>query len=321
MNRFSSFDLIKGIAALLIVCLHCENSDVFDSILHLMGRMAVPMFFIITGFFLPKLIKKGLLNKHIVKILKITLLSSILYILLFFIDSIVLNKSFQDINSLFSWEQFKYGLLFGRNPINNHGGHLWYLFSILYVMFFVYLFIKKYNISRLYVLIVPLFLIGYVLSSIQDMPRPYYQNYLLIGLPYVLLGSLISEQSLETFFTNKRVKILLSVCALLYVLEIGLYVSVNLPAHREHYLMIIPTVSLILIWCKHNPQAFQKSLLARIGRDYSLYIYVFHFYIVQKMWICFHGEVYSSKLQMSVSLILTLFICHLYIKMKYRKTI
>ena len=111
MNRFSSFDLIKGIAALLIVCLHCENSDAFDSILHLMGRMAVPMFFIITGFFLPKLIKKGLLNKHIVKILKITLLSSILYILLFFIDSIVLNKSFQDIYSLFSWEQFKYGLL------------------------------------------------------------------------------------------------------------------------------------------------------------------------------------------------------------------
>ena len=48
-NRVCSIDFVKGIAAILIVCLHCFRLDAIDGLIHIIAKLSVPVFFIITG--------------------------------------------------------------------------------------------------------------------------------------------------------------------------------------------------------------------------------------------------------------------------------
>lgn len=317
-NRSCSVDFIKGVAALSIICLHCANNDAFDSIIHLVGRMAVPMFFIITGYYLPSMIKFGHLSRHIVKILKIILGGLVFYLPLYCLDAYLDGDFLEKLSLVIQWNSLGWQFLYGKYPFNVGAGHLWYLMAILYILCFILLFTKKYSVKKLYVLIPILFLIGYMISSFdfENNMRSYYHNYLFTGMPYVLLGSFIREQALGQQLTNRRLGVLLLLFSALYLAEIGFYVFTGLPARREHYLCIIPLVSIILVWAVKNPNFGNRSFITTIGRDYSIYIYVIHFYIVQKMWPLFHGTSLDSKLQMLTSIALSLLAVYFYLFIK-----
>ncbi len=322
-NRSSSIDFFKGIAAILIVCLHCTNNDPLDSIIHLVGRMAVPMFFIITGYFLPSMIKSDHLSSHIAKILKIILGSLLFYLFMYCVDAYLHGDFWGQLSQVILWDRLGWQFLFAKFPFNVGAEHLWYLMAILYIMCFMQLFTKKYSIKKLYLLIPILFLIGYLISSfvLEDCMRYYYHNYLFIGMPYVLLGSFIREHAMGQRLTNRQLGGLIALFAVLYIAEIGLYVFTGLPAHREHYLGIIPLVSCILIWSAKNPQFGSRSFLTTIGKEYSICIYVVHFYFVRKMWYLFNGSSVDSKLQMLSSIALSLMVAHLFLLIRnYWKT-
>lgn len=321
-NRSYSIDFIKGIAAISIVCLHCENNDAIDSIIHIVGRMAVPMFFIITGYYLPSMIKTGHMTKHIYKILKISLSALFFYLPLHCLDAFLSGNLWEQLSQVIQWNTILKQLLFSEYPFNVGASHLWYLIAILYILCLTNFFSKKHLISKLYLLIPVLFSIGYIISSVVDQNDPemrcYYRNFLFIGLPYVLLGSLINTKNNRLTISNKRMVLLLIFFALLYCTEIGLYIFIGLPSHREHYLCIIPLVSIILFLAITNPKFGQHNYITTIGREYSVYIYVIHYYIVNKMCIIFHGSSIDSKLQMLSSIILSLLVSYIYIWIKKR---
>lgn len=313
-KRSYSIDSIKGLAAILIVCLHCANEDAFDSVIHLMGRMAVPMFFIITGYYLPSMIKSRHIISHITKILRITIAGLIIYTILYVVDSLLMDDFNYRLSIVLNFRHILSSLFLGRFPLSVNAGHLWYLVSVFYILVFVFLYTKRYKIANLYFLIPFLFCIGYVISSFPNVSRLYYQNYLFIGLPYVLLGSYIRDKDVS--FSDKKIKWLIVIFSILYLTEIGFYLLIGLPAHREHYFCIIFLVSSILIWASNHPDYGEGSILAMIGKKYSIYIYVIHFYIVQKMWIIFHGSSLDSKWQMLSSIVLSLLVSYLYVKIK-----
>ena len=317
-DRSYSIDFIKGIAAISIVFLHCANNDAFDSIIHLIGRMAVPMFFMITGYYLPSMIRSGHITNHIIKILKLILGGLLFYLPLYCLDAYLNGELWEKLSQVILWDKLGRTLLFSNYPFNVGARHLWYLMAILYILCFLLLFTRKYPVKKLYVLIPLLFLGGYLISSLDfdDTMRAYYQNYLFIGMPYVLLGSYIREHKTGQQLTNRRLGMLIGLLAVLYLSEIGFYVLTGLPSRREHYLCIIPLVSLILIWAAKNPQYGQNNILTTIGREYSIYIYIIHRYFVGKMWVPFHGTSLDSKLQMITALALSLLAAHLYILVK-----
>jgi surface polysaccharide O-acyltransferase-like enzyme len=321
-SRSYSIDFIKGIAALSIVCLHCANNDAFDSILHLVGRLAVPMFFIITGYYLPSMIKTGHIPKHIVKILKIILGGLLFYLPLICIEAYFRGNLLWQLTHVIEWDMLLDKLVRAQYPFNVEAGHLWYLIAILYILCFLYFYSKKHKISKLYFLIPILFLIGYIISSIVDQydsrMRSYYQNFLFTGMPYVLLGHLIHEKTEHKQFDNKLLGKLIVLCAVLYIAEIGFYVFIGLPPHREHYLFIIPLVSLILIWASQNSQFGKNNIITTIGRDYSICIYVVHRYFVINSYGLTGSPIIDSKLQMLISLGLSLLVAYLFVSIKKR---
>lgn len=321
-NRSYSIDFIKGIAAISIVCLHCANNDPFDSILHLVGRMAVPMFFIITGYYLSSMIKTGHISKHIVKILKIILGGLLFYLPLVCIEAYLKGNLEWQLTHVIEWDSLLEKLAFAQYPFNVEAGHLWYLMAILYILCFLSFFSKKHQINKLYFLIPILFLIGYIISSLVDQydsrMRMLYQNFLFTGLPYVLLGHLINEKTSHKQIDNRLLGKLIVLSAILYVTETGFYIFIGLPPHREHYLSIIPLVSLILIWGSQNSQFGKNSIITTIGRDYSICIYVVHRYFVDRTFGLTDSPFIDSKLQMLISLGLSLLVSYLFVSIKKR---
>lgn len=315
-NRSYSIDFIKGIAAISVVWLHCANNDPFDSIIHLIGRMAVPMFFIITGYFLPSMIKSGHITNHIIKITKIAIGALAFYFPLFCIEAYLNGDLKHQLLNIFRLDDLWDKVLFSQYPFYVNAGHLWYLIAILYILGFIYFYTKKHRISTLYCLIPLLFIIGYLISSFEVTDRKYYHNFLFTGLPYILFGSYIHEQLTYKKISNRVIGLLIAMFSILYLVEIALYLYIGLPARREHYLCIIPLVSFILIWAAQNPNYGEKYFITTIGRDYSIYIYVFHLFFVRQMWIIFHGTPIDSKLQMLFSLLLTLLTSFVYVKLK-----
>ena len=51
LNRKIGLDVLKCIAAFLVVCIHASFYDKFGDYFTAISRMAVPIFFIITGYF------------------------------------------------------------------------------------------------------------------------------------------------------------------------------------------------------------------------------------------------------------------------------
>lgn len=320
-NRVCSIDFVKGIAAILIVCLHCFRLDAIDGLIHIIAKLSVPVFFIITGYYLPDMMSSGRLSIHIRKILKITVLSILLYAFLYVIDPSkggILNALITVFKSCSSAIT---SLLLGRVPIDVNAGHLWYLVSILYILVFFSFFAKKESIKKLYFCIPILFFIGYLISSVVDgldgNSRKFYQNYLFIGFPYVLLGSFIHENNDKIIISNRKLGILFIILFFVYLAELGLYYIVGVEIHREHYLSIIPLVCIVLIWAINNPNFGYNNWISRIGKDYSLYIYIFHYYIVSKLWgLMPHNSVLSSKIMMLLSIVLSVASAFLFLRLK-----
>ena len=313
-NRVSSIDFIKGIASLLIVCVHCANEDAFDSVIHLAGRLAVPLFFIITGYFLPTMIGSGRLGKHIRKVARILLAGTVFYLLAFLIEASVRHSLMEQLLRIIDLRHLWRPLLLGKFPLGIGAGHLWYLVSTLYILLFLFWFSQNHPVRNLYPLIPILFLGGYIISSFDTdfSLRPYYQNHVFIGLPYVLLGSFIRERGKDIHLPDNKLCLLTGLFAICYLAEIGLYLLTGIPARREHYLSIIPLVSLILILVARHPDFGRHYVFSTIGREQSICIYIIQFYVAEKVWLLFHGSPLASKLQMLTSIAICLIISFLF---------
>ena len=58
MERNKNIDILKAVCAFLVVCIHINFPGEFGEILKIVGTVAVPIFFMITGYFYNKTIKK-----------------------------------------------------------------------------------------------------------------------------------------------------------------------------------------------------------------------------------------------------------------------
>ena len=88
--RFNGIDCLKAIAAFLVVCIHAPFPGMFGIHFKAITSIAVPVFFMITGFFIGNPIKS------LKKLLLFFLELEIGYLVLRVIEQIVLGKSVID---------------------------------------------------------------------------------------------------------------------------------------------------------------------------------------------------------------------------------
>lgn len=102
------------------------------------------------------------------------------------------------------------------------------------------------------------------------------RNFLFTGLPFFLMGGFVANK--REFFANTNKKYIVAAVFFFIVtslLETYILSQNNLIANKNLYISTIPlTICLFTLFQFHVK--IKENLFTRIGRDDSLYIYIFH---------------------------------------------
>ncbi|WP_207666211.1 acyltransferase family protein, partial [Enterocloster lavalensis] len=274
-SRADNIDILKAICAFLIVCIHVPFPGMFGSYFTTLTRIAVPIFFMITGYFYVDVVKRGRENSQIKKLLKLAIEANILYLLWDCFYAVVSRNS-DFFQSSFSFKNLLIFLLLNESPLS---GHLWYLGAILYTLIIV-LIIDKLDCRKILYYLTPLLLFGDLVlgkySTVilgREFSYILVRNFLFVGIPYFCIGFLI-RNGMGRRIEKKALSCLIVAFSVTSILERFLLVNIGMNATRDHYISTtFLAVTVFLFALKYDGH---EGFLSAIGRKHSTWLYILH---------------------------------------------
>lgn len=279
-GRDIGIDVLKCLCALFVVMIHAPFRIHLGPYTVALARVAVPVFFVITGYYFPRMQEKGRTAGHLRKLAWLTLGSCVFYFLFHVLyqnphpQRYLLNFTHTDTLIHF--------FCFNACPVE---GHLWYFFALLYAIPVLALLHRFRAMKYLFYTIPILLVANYLLTYAGH--YEYYRNWALTALPYMGIGVFIRQHAGVIVSRLPRTWILILcyvvLCALLYV-EWDCYYRHHAVAYRDDYLCT-PWMTLCLFLIAIRPHDSNRlstklrpmtAAIAFIGRKYSPYIYIFH---------------------------------------------
>ena len=305
-------DLCKFIMAILVVAIHteplatCSNHNL-TILFKLITSMAVPFFFLATGYLLGSKInvlqdprkKTALLSRYLCKIAKLYLLWTIIYFPLALYDCIHNGKPL-DLNILF----YIRGFLFVGEQYNSW--HLWYLLSTIYALILIIAMIRfNFNPVKQISVICTALILSIVLDAFSGYsgPLPTFLQFgrkviqstvingrILRGLFYIPAGILLASKKLPV-----------KICLPLFFISFA-----------ANYVVSNSSISNVLVFL--SSIAFFGTIIHIRLRDHVIYpfmrkistvTYLIHMYI----WTFYYILVYKEKTFGWDSFVVTAIIC------------
>jgi len=269
--------ILKLLAALMVIQIHIGTPLRF-MVLPLC-RIAVPAFFMISGYFLPDNhgdITRNRVGRSLSKILKITLLANAVYIGYQMLGCVLHPGMFacRFLNIKFWLQLFLVG--------NVASIHLWYLTAFLetYIVLWIMAGTKRFRLLYLFIPIgIALNLIlgkyGFMFFE-SGFPTAVSRNFLTVGLPCVLTGILLRRH--EHLVPNRHV-VTVAMCVLAIALytEYYLLLQTNARFSGDIVAFTLPlSVTVFLFFLRLNRMSGVFDVLSRWGRNYSTDIYLWH---------------------------------------------
>ena len=274
-NRILAVDLIKWIASVFVILIHCSFYGDFGMSVKAVARFAVPFFFLSTGYFLygnstDRLLKK---LRHIARL---AMSAFLLYFLFFAVTAFVQEggsgltdylRGFADGEKLLRFLVFNVPFSFTN---------LWYLFAVVYVYLLYWGLTKCKASDRLIFSLGALFLLLHLLLwqiclSLQWTTNTFYvRNFLFFGFPMITAGAFLKKH-------QEKLPRMSSVCFGVFAVT-GVLLSIvsrwtlgnkSLPVGA-----IILSVSLF-IYAIQTEGGAKHSFSQKAG-VYSTYVYVLH---------------------------------------------
>ncbi len=261
---------MKALCAILVVCLHFK---IRLGPLNALCGVAVPVFFMISGYLLynPDNNKfQQRIIRNIKNIAQITFWATLLYFAYAFIrKDFLLLQITQD--TLVYW------LCFNITPF---GPHLWYLFAYIYVLAIYYL-LSRFNIIEYTKYAIPFLVLGFILlgkySYFIGLQTEYRwtQNFLFDGMTFFTIGVFIKEH-IEIIRLKIRRPVIFFIIFFLIAMAERLYFRNYTPNYQApgYFSTTFLASSLFLMCILSND--WKESSLSWIGKELSLYIYIFH---------------------------------------------
>lgn len=287
-NRKIGIDILKFIASFAVVYIHFSIQGEFGQMLVSLQRWAVPIFFMITGFFYHRTVANGNENKQICKILKLCIYANFLFLIYKIAVTILSHENLiLCLTEIFSVKRIIKFILFNESPL---AAHLWYLSAILYVLV-IMKFVNKYNKYKLLYIATPILLAldlifgKYSLVFFNtEIQYVLVRNFLFVGIPYFTLGMYINNvfktKKYNRFINNKKVLIILIVFFIVTtILERTILIHFNVNAVRDHYISTtFLVISLFIYFANFENTTNNKMLkiISEFGRKFSTGIYIFH---------------------------------------------
>ena len=253
--------------SIFVIIIHasCFFPESFYTFCLLVSRIAVPIFFIISGFFYKKFVVKQ--NRVIYNVFVLSCWTTVFWLIYYFVTKgggYVISKI--TISALLD-------LLLLNMPL--YGNHLWYLYAlfILYCFLKVMLIFKDNNILHFFyknnffiLFVVFLLLFASIWWGIS-------RTWFFTGLPFFLLGKLLFDN--KDFVIKKHDRILF----ILLILTFFLFFIENrfccLPNSDLCFFHVPLCIGVFCFFIKY-PNMTLNSICVSIGKNDVLYIYIFH---------------------------------------------
>lgn len=296
-QRYTGPDILKLACAFLVVCIHTASimgASRFDMLCLLpITRIAVPLFFMISGFFYARL-QEGAKLKQLKKVFILLVFSLALFtafeLLRLSAHGEALALWFTKFATADYWLNF---LLFNDPDISMH---LWYLCALFYVLLILFFAEKRISLGRLYILIPILLLLNLLLGTYASALFFRYlhirvsRNFLFCGLPFFLLGHYIYAR--RPRFQNRLI-LLAALLSLLGSLAEN-YVIIRLG--REFNLDIfictpIFALSVFLLVLQNEARFSGRAMqtAAGLGRKTSTAVFIMHPMVIYLLPEHLHG--------------------------------
>ncbi len=312
MKYYNAIDVGRVIAAILVICVHTDplfsystNGNYF--LVSVLARLAVPFFFIVSGFFFGQKLhddqsfKGGLvvLTPILKRLITIYIVWMLIYLPMQFLAWI---------RSGASWT---YWITFIQKSIFEGSYYtLWYLTGLIFAMAFSYVLFKIFSPKIVLILTLFLFMIGTLLQSyydiwqVEELFASYYsiflttRNGLFFGSFFVSLGIYMARSKFEllqkwniTFFFLSFLLLLIEAFQVQYL---------DFSKGNGMWFMLVPATYFLFKVLQHMnlpDQSYFKYL-----RPFSLLVYVSHGLFLIVLNRLFH---INSILYFSIVLILT----------------
>lgn len=313
-NTNSIFDLLKLILAIMVVCIHCQ---ILPSILFPWVRIAVPLFFVISSYFLFSKLKvvkekekKYVVKKYVIRNIKlylfyaILLLPLILYHRNYFYDKSVVKGFLRIIRSV----------LFSSTFIAS-----WYIMASIIGTIIIYKLSKRFSNKYLFIISLVIYLLitlrssymfainnKFILKIINMYELLFTASYnsFPVSLIWIVIGKIFAEKKIENNYTYKIVSV---------IAVIGLFVEhylVKLKSgsiNNDCYIMLVPSVILIFIQITNAKMITIKNSVKI--RNFSTILYALHGTIHAVIAVIFKS---IGVINQNIFIfILTMFLCYI----------
>ena len=277
--------MLKGIACICVVMLHCSFPGNLGKIIYGVARFAVPLFFAISGYFVynEKGVKViGVLPSKIKRTAAIFLGTEILYFVWHISESFFTYGSIKGIiewlGTKFTIENIVCFILFQNTLI---GDVSWFLVALI-MCYLVTFLIARYNVwKKVALLSIPLLFANVLLGiwgAIIGVKIQWYwcSNFWLLGFPCYVVGFWLrmSEGIIVKLLTSRRIAICILGLGGLAVVERAV------TGESQLYFSNIPFMICCFVFCLRYPDFPKDKILLKsigsLGERDSFGVYILH---------------------------------------------
>ena len=273
--RNKLLDQIRLIAAFMVILIHAPLPGVIGQLFEAVSRVAVPWFFMVSGYYALGKSKEQLL-KSARKTVVLLLWSTGLYFIWGILWSLYKGTTMTYLAQSFSVRTLVETVVFNNGSLL---GHLWFLLALLYCYLLYALFLRKMSLPVQGCVSAVLYIGFFVVREILKMngvsdPVYYLRNFLFVGIPFFLLGGIVNRNK-ERFLHGSTSLLAVLVCAgtaaaiveRFYMGCCDVYIGTGVAA-----------VALFAI--AQRPGIPTANVLADVGEKYAGDIYIFHSLII-----------------------------------------
>lgn len=311
VGRNYNIDILRLICSFLVITLHYPLPGRFGDIELVLARAAVPVYFMISGYFIYDNDRQKCEKKIIKQIKYIGVLC--IYSIVFYL----IYNLFYAMSAGRTVKEYIYSLLIIKNILKavilNHSSVcviLWFMYSLLYATLSMYL-INKYNLYKVVYTLIPvllganLFFGCYSLFTIQTSLQPeYIRNFWLTGLPYYLTGNYMGSHKLPKIKKKWYIGLFVGLY-MVQRMEIMFLAKLRMESYYEHFIGTILIAFALFLFAVSYPG--KKNLISRLGRKYSFYIYILQMAIggiILKIYpACRYSAIYIFIIGLIISII------------------
>ena len=306
-TNYQAMDVMRCVMAMLVVALHSQplsqiwpRVDLF--IVEVLGRLAVPFFFLASGFFFFRKIEHsngkmlresadpGRLKTYLVRLLRMYAIWSVIYLPLV-IYQWGKNENGITVNLLF---------LLRNTLFTGAVGHLWYFTALMFAVLALWMLLRYVHIHYILGLALVLYLVGMFdlaysvfirdtvlqhLFGAYNLVFATTRNGLFFGLLFVAVGAKLSWMDTAKFRPAVVAPLLAAVLAVMFY-EVSALKSAGWEHGFDTYLSLVPAAVLLFVFLLNVGRGGRERPIYTYLRNASLLIYVSHIaflYVVPKV--------------------------------------